>query len=207
MRHKWIECLLLLVLTISGCGPHKVQRDAQAPVEEWPNYGNDPGSSRHSPLTEITKDNVQYLKVAWVYHTGDLSYGNSTWNGKKVWAKSTFEATPLFVDGTLFVVSSFNRIIALDPETGREKWTFDPKLDRIGWYGDAFTCRGLATWVDPQRQPGEMCHRTIYVAALEGRLVAVDSEGRGPCPAFGTNGEVALTAGINIPIKGEYHWV
>jgi len=197
---------MLLGLTLSGCGPRKVERDAQAPVEEWPNYGNDPGSSRYSPLTEITRNNVRDLKVAWVYHTGDVSYANSTWNGKKVWAKSTFEATPLFVDGTLYIVSPFNRIIAIDPETGHEKWTFDPKLDRIGYYGDAFTCRGLATWVDPERQPGDVCRRSIYVATLDGRLVAVDSEGRGPCPAFGTNGEVALTTGVKIPIKGEYHF-
>jgi len=206
MRYKLIGGLMLLVLTLYGCGPRKVERDAQAPVEEWPNYGNDPGSSRYSPLTEITRNNLWDLKVAWVYHTGDVSYANSTWNGKKVWAKSTFEATPLFVDGTLYIVSPFNRIIALDPETGREKWTFDPKLDRIGYYGDAFTCRGLATWVDPERQPGDVCRRSIYVATLDGRLVAVDSEGRGPCPAFGTNGEVALTTGVKIPIKGEYHF-
>jgi len=205
MTTRWVGTLMLL-LSIAGCGSRKVQRESQAPVEEWPNYGNDPGSSRYSTLTEIGKDNVRYLKVAWVYHTGDISYANTIWNGQKVWAKSTFEATPLLVDGTLYVVTPFNRIIALDPETGREKWAFDPKLDRIGWYGDAFTCRGLATWVDPQRQRGEMCHRTIFVATLDGRLVAVDSEGRGPCPAFGANGEVALTTDINVPIKGEYHF-
>ena len=85
MRYKLIGGLMLLVLTFSGCGPRKVERDAQAPVEEWPNYGNDPGSARYSPLTEITKDNLRDLKVAWVYHTGDVSYANSTWNGKKVW--------------------------------------------------------------------------------------------------------------------------
>ena len=129
---QWFAGAVLLALTFAGCGPHTVERDAKAPVEEWPTYGNDPGSSRYSPLTEITKENLRDLKVAWVYHTGDISYANSTWNGKKVWAKSTFEATPLFVDGTLYIVSPFNRIIALDPETGREKWTFDPKLDRIG---------------------------------------------------------------------------
>jgi quinoprotein glucose dehydrogenase len=54
------------------------------------------------------------------------------------------------------VATSFNRIIALDPETGHEKWAFDPKIDRIGYYGDYFTCRGLAMWVDRQRKPGEI---------------------------------------------------
>ena len=75
---------------------------------------------------------------------GDVSDGKGTWNGQKVWAKSTFEATPLMTDGTLYIATPFNRIIALDPETGKEKWTFDPKLNRIGYYGDDFTCRGLA---------------------------------------------------------------
>ena len=203
---KWIGGVGLVAFALAGCGPHKVERDSKGPVEEWPTYGNDPGSSRYSPLTEITKSNLRDLKVAWVYHTGDVSYANTTWNGKKVWAKSTFEATPLFVDGTLYVVSPFNRVIALDPETGRERWVFDPNLDRIGYYGDAFTCRGLATWVDPERRPGDVCRRSIYVATLDGRLVAVDSEGRGPCPAFGSNGEVALTTGFQIPVKGEYHF-
>jgi quinoprotein glucose dehydrogenase len=206
LRLKWIGGVGLLALAFAGCSRQVTVRSPTAPVEEWPTYGNDSGSSRYSPLTEITKANLKSLKVAWTYHTGDLSYANTTWNGQKVWATSTFEATPLLVDGTLYIVTPFNRIIALDPETGREKWTFDPRIDRIGYYGDAFTCRGLATWVDRDRQPGELCHRAIFVATQDGRLVAVDSEGRGPCPAFGIHGEVSLTTGIKIPIKGEYHF-
>lgn len=196
----------LLVLVLAGCGPRLIERDSSAPVQEWPTYGNDPGSSRYSPLTEITKENVRYLKLAWTYHTGDVSNATGTWHGQKVWAKSTLEATPLVVDDTLYVASSFNRIIALDPETGREKWAFDPKIDRIGYYGDYFTCRGLATWVDPQRQPGEMCRRSIYEATLDGRLVAVDGASGQPCPAFGTAGQVSLASGIRTAVKGEYHF-
>jgi quinoprotein glucose dehydrogenase len=196
----------LLVLVLAGCGPRSIERDSSAPVQEWPTYGNDHGSSRYSPLTEITKDNVRYLKLAWTYHTGDVSEGAGTWHGQKVWAKSSFETTPLVVDDTLYVASSFNRIIALDPETGREKWAFDPKIDRIGYYGDYFTCRGLATWVDPQRQPGDMCRRSIYEATLDGRLVAVDGASGQQCPAFGAAGQVSLTGGIRTVVKGEYHF-
>jgi quinoprotein glucose dehydrogenase len=201
-RLGWVA----LLLTLAACRPPAIQRDPAAPVEEWPTYGNDPGSSRYSPLTEITKQNVKYLKVAWTYRTGDVSDATGTWNGQKIWAKSTFEATPLVVDDTLYVASAFNRIIALDPETGREKWTFDPKLDRIGYYGDYFTCRGLATWVDPQRQTGEACRRTIYEAVLDGRLVAVDGATGQPCTGFGEGGQVSLTAGIKTVITGEYHF-
>jgi len=80
---------------------------------KWPTYGNDAGSSRYSPLTEINRQNIRDLKLAWTYHTGDVARGDGTWNGQKIWAKSTSEATPLMVDDTLYIASSFNRIIAL----------------------------------------------------------------------------------------------
>ena len=91
-----------------------------------------------------------------------------------------------------------------DGETGREKWTFDPKLDRVGGYGNGLTCRGLATWVNPNSRPGDSCHRTIYEATLDGRLVAVDGVTGQPCGVFGTDGSVSLLAGIKTPWKGEY---
>jgi quinoprotein glucose dehydrogenase len=196
-----------LLVILGGCGSRPIQRDPSAAMAEWPTYGNDPGSSRYSPLTEITKENVSQLKIVWTYHTGDIASANGTWHGQKVWAKSTFEATPLMVEDTLYVVTPFNRIIALDAETGREKWTFDPKIDRIGYYGDFFTCRGVATWVDPERQPGELCRRIIYTATQDGRLIAADGATGRRCPAFGGDREVPLKADIrNIVIKGEYHF-
>ena len=191
-----LVCGLALALSLAACQRQVVRRDPGAPVEEWSTYGNEPGSSRYSPLTEITKTNVASLKVAWTYRTGDVSDGTGTWNGQKIWAKSTFEATPLMVDGTLYIATPFNRIVALDPETGKEKWAFDPKLNRIGYYGDDFTCRGLATWVDPKLRPGESCRRMIYEATLDGRLIAVDGETGKACAGFGTAGQVSLKAGI-----------
>src|SRR5579863_7751086 len=95
--------LCAVLLTLAACSSRPIIRDPAAQTEEWPAYGNDPGSARYSPLTEITKENVARLKVAWTYRTGDVSNGKGTWNGKKIWAKSTFEATPLMVDGTLYI--------------------------------------------------------------------------------------------------------
>ena len=201
-----------LALGLVGCAPPAALRDPAAPVAEWPNYGNDPGSSRYSPLTEINKDNVADLRVAWTYRTGDMSDGTSTWNGERVRSRSTFEATPLMVDNTLYVITPFNRIIALDPETGTQKWVFDPKIDRIGDYGDALTSRGLALHIDPKLQLGQPCHKTLYEATLDGRLIAVDADTGKPCSDFGANGEVNLKAGINLKTnvdwdnKGEYHF-
>jgi quinoprotein glucose dehydrogenase len=207
-----VGLVLGFVLGLMACSQPAVVRDSAAPVEEWPAYGNDPGSSRYSPLTEITKANVGSLKVAWTYRTGDVSEGNSTWEGKKVWARSTFEATPLMVDDTLYIVTPFDRIIALDPETGKQKWVFDPKLNRIGYYGDDFTCRGLATWVDHTVEHGEACYRMVYEETLDGRLIAVDARTGKACAGFGTAGQVSLMPGINLasginhPIPGEYHF-
>src|ERR1035438_806208 len=127
-----------------------------------------------------------------------MSDGTGAWNGQRVSAKSTFEATPLMADGTLYIATAFNRIIALDAETGKEKWAFDPKLNRIGYYGDDFTCRGLARRIDPKLPPGQACRKTIYEATLDGRLIAVDAETGNACAGFGTAGQGSLKAGINL---------
>ena len=74
---------------------------------------------RYSPLTKINRNNVSSLKIAWVFHTGDISDGRG--NRKR----SGFETTPLMVDGTLYLTTPFNRVIALDPETGAQRWVFE----------------------------------------------------------------------------------
>jgi quinoprotein glucose dehydrogenase len=73
------------------------------------------GGSRYSLLTQIDKNNVAQLEIAWEYHTGDVSDGS---DGRR---KSEFEATPIVADGTMYLSTPFNRVVALDPETGREK--------------------------------------------------------------------------------------
>src|SRR5712692_3272102 len=118
----------------------------QAPGNtEWPNYGNDPGGMRYSPLAQINRENVSKLEVAWIFHTGDISDGGG---GRK---RSGFETTPILVDGTLYFTTPFNRVIALDPETGKQLWAYDPKIDQTLDYGDGLVNRGVATWLDPAR--------------------------------------------------------
>src|SRR5579859_5344596 len=80
---------------------------------EWPYYGHDAGGMRYSPVGQINRQNVARLKVAWTYHTGDVA------DGAKGRNRSGFETTPIFVDGKLFLTTPFNRVIALDGETGR----------------------------------------------------------------------------------------
>ena len=94
-----------------------------AAAQEWPAYGGDPGNTRYSTLKQINRSNVTQLKVAWTYHTGDIS------DGSKYPVRSAFEATPLVVDGVMYVTTPFSRVIALDAETGKELWAFDPKIE------------------------------------------------------------------------------
>ena len=129
----------LVALVLSSVAAH-----AQAPGE-WPNYGNDPGGMRFSQLTQINRDTISKLKVAWTFHTGDIADGS---DGHK---RSGFETTPILVDGTLYLTTGFNRVIALDPATGKQRWAYDPEIDRSLNYGDGLINRGVATWLDESR--------------------------------------------------------
>jgi quinoprotein glucose dehydrogenase len=166
----------------------------------WPYYGGDAGGMRYSLLTQINPRNVSKLKVAWVFHTGDVSDGK---HGKQ---RSGFETTPILVDGILFLTTGFNRVIALNPATGTQRWSFDPKIDLTWDYGDALVNRGVATWLDPVRRgkTAVPCQRRIYEATLDARLVALDAATGIPCPDFGEHGQVSLR---NVPRyrAGRYH--
>ncbi len=155
-------------------------------VDDWPYYGHDPGGMRYSPLTQINRGNVSQLKIAWVFHTGDISDGSQ---GRR---RSGFETTPILVDGTLYISTPFNRVIAFDPKTGEQRWAYDPKIDPTWGYGDGLINRGVANWLDPARAAGQPCHRRIFESTLDARLVALDSATGAPCSDFGKGGQVSL---------------
>jgi quinoprotein glucose dehydrogenase len=168
-----------------------------ATADEWPAYGRDPGGTRFSPLTQINPGNVGRLHPVWTFHTGDIVGGP---NGD---GRSGFETTPLLVDGKLFITTGLNRVIALDPVTGKQTWAFDPKLNRTVIYGDGFINRGLAYWRDPGSSQGA-CAQRLYEATLDARLVALDAGTGAPCVDFGSNGEVNLADVANYR-AGWYH--
>jgi quinoprotein glucose dehydrogenase len=141
---------------------------------------------RYSPLTQINRDNVSKLKVAWIFHTGDISDGSG---GRK---RSGFEATPILVDGRLYFSTPFNRVIALSPETGKQLWAYDPKIDQTLDYGDGLVNRGVATWLDVNRTSGQPCRRRIYEATQDARLISIDAATGKPCLDFGDAGQVNL---------------
>lgn len=130
---------------------------------EWPAYGNDPGGARYSEASQITTSNVIKLKVAWTYATRDMHNPGPNGRGRP----SALETTPLYADETLYLTSGWGRVIALDPETAQEKWSYDPKIDPSAGWGD-FTNRGVAL----HRKGGRT---TIIGVAIDARLFALDA--------------------------------
>ena len=184
-RLSWF-CLLAVVVGAVAGGRKIAAGVGNTGDDEWAYYGHDAGGMRYSPLKQINRENVANLKVAWTFHTGDISDGH----GRR--KRSGFESTPLLVDATLYLTTPFNRVIALDPETGAQRWAYDPKIELDGDYGDGLVNRGVATWLDPVRQNGQPCRRRIFESAQDARLIAVDAANGSPCADFGKAGQVSL---------------
>jgi quinoprotein glucose dehydrogenase len=193
--------LALLALLLAGCLP-SAQSDLGARGDsgargdavssgEWPNYGNDAGGSRYSPLTQIDRQNVGRLRVAWTYRTGE------TVGEPRPYGHYAFEATPLMVEGALFLSTPYNRVIALDAETGQERWAWDAKVDRTHRLAIA-TSRGVSTWLDAKAGRDPACRRRIFVGTIDARLVALDAATGAPCADFGRAGQIDLSEGINV---------
>ncbi|MBV8819460.1 MAG: pyrroloquinoline quinone-dependent dehydrogenase [Acidobacteriaceae bacterium] len=130
------------------------------------------------------------LQIAWTFHTGDFS------DGKTLPSRSAFEATPLVVDGVMYVTTSFSRLVALDPETGKQLWDFDPKIDRERSY-NLYINRGAAFW-------GSGGQKRIFVGTLDGRLFSIDARDGKPDDSFGKAGHVNLREGVaeQFPKRG-----
>jgi quinoprotein glucose dehydrogenase len=157
-----VVALASLLLVAAVGTPLSAAEPTRGGIANWPYYGGDAGGSRYSPLTQIDKSNVAELKVAWEYHTGDISDGSDNRR------KSEFETTPIVADGTMYLSTPFNRVIALDPETGREKWSFDPKIGLHAEYSEGLVNRGVTLWIDPAKAEGDTCYRRIWRPLMRG---------------------------------------
>ena len=161
-------------------------------AQEWKHWGGDEGGTRFSRLKQINRSNVSKLEVAWTYRTGDSS------DGKDLPFRSTFEATPLVVDGTLYITTGFGRLIALDAETGRELWKFDPKVDLDRAY-NLYISRGLLVldrWAQEAHSDGHAGCRLFSIDASDGR----------PDKAFGNDGFIDLRAGVADKFPEQRLW-
>jgi len=203
MTPRWIPlgfALSLSLLTSCSPAPLSVPDAPARRTSEWPAYGGDLGGQRYVELDAIGPENVGSLRTAWTYRHGDVSDGKG-----RSRSGSTFQNTPILVDGTLYLCTPFNRVIALDPLTGAERWTYDPQIDLSVDYANDLVCRGVAAWLDDASRPDAPCARTIFTATNDARLVAIDAETGLACQGFGDGGEIDLNpAAGRQKWKGEY---
>ena len=188
--------LTLLAFSIWGCGRSPEPIDHSGPVAGWPHYGSQIDGGRFSPVDQIDPSNVDQLEVAWTYHTGDLLLTNEEGYG------TSFQNTPIVVGDTLYGCTPFNRIFALDSETGQERWTYDPKVDLEG--AILKICRGVSYWRDEAAQPGAECEERILMGTLDAQMIALDAHTGVPCSGFGEGGRIDLAEGIGDRTPGEY---
>src|SRR3954464_9203273 len=147
MRAMKLALVLPAVLLIGGLAFYALA----ASSTDWPEYGRDPGGMRFSPLTQITPANVSQLKLAWTYHmrptnfaataanapapagrgaagieveTPDGAPGARRGGGRFGSGFRPSQDTPLVIDGTMYIASPYSRVVALEPATGKEIWTY-----------------------------------------------------------------------------------
>ena len=197
---------LLLLAAQSGDVRAQSKPAQPAPSNEWPTYGHDSGGRRFSPLTQINPGNVGQLQVAWVYHMrppvpsppppaegapgaagrgragGDpgeaAAQGRGRGRGGSGFAAS--QATPLIVNGVMYLSTPYGRVAAVDPTTGKEMWAFQLPS------GNPST-RGVEYWPGDSKTPPQ-----IVFGTTSGRLFSLNAKSGQPNEAFGDKGSVDL---------------
>jgi len=163
--------------------------------ETWATFNGDLRAQKYSPADQITPENVGDLEQVWEYHTGDVSDGSGDI------PTSVWSATPLFVNDTLYLGTPFYRIIALEPDTGEEKWTYDPKARLEALTQPAMKNRGVAYWQADEPADGEACQKIVYIGTMDAKLHGVDADSGEPCAGFGENGVVDVNQWNTINAK------
>ena len=192
-----LSCMTIGILL--ACGPAFGQISPAPSGNEWRYYGHDPGGARFSPLKQINRANVGQLQRVWTY---EVPQGSDS-------GIEAFESTPLMVDGVLYFTTPTSRAIAVDGDSGKELWLFDP------FAGDStrrrpVPNRGVAYWEGESQTPcsgkGEKIGKRIFYATLDARLFALDAQTGRPCQGFGHEGAIDLREGVadNYP-KAEYN--
>jgi quinoprotein glucose dehydrogenase len=187
MRSAGMGLLVALIAAAPAAPP-------EGAAQEWPVYGGDQGATRYSSLSEINRANVRNLDVAWTWRPGETKldqYGTQP---------GTFQNTPLMIGGVLYVSTPYNRVVALDAATGRERWRYDPAPYTLGQppNGTGFVHRGVAAWRD------ERGRLRIFINSRH-RLIALDAETGEPAGDFGEGGSVDLTRGLTWAVNPRHY--
>ncbi len=194
----WPVTLVVLTLVLIVANTHAPKADAVAarsPVtasNDWPSFGGGPLADKFSTLSDITPGNAGKMKKLWEFVEPVPD------NGGKAPRKD--EVTPLQVGDKVFICQPDNLVLALDAETGRQVWRYDPHADLTG--AGANICRGLAYLEDSQDRA---CPHRLLMGTMDARLIAINADTGQTCDGFGKAGQVDLTAGLGDVKKGFYY--
>jgi quinoprotein glucose dehydrogenase len=174
---------------------------AQKPGEGWPTYGGDPGGTRFSHSSQITRNNLDQLRNVWTFHTHSM---DSAADREK---RPSLETTPVLWGDTLYLTSPFDDVFAVDARTGSERWHYTAPRSEV-LPGEIVTSRGVALW--PAGTPSDTnvaaCAHRVFVGTLDAHLLALDTRTGRKCVDFGDKGSVDLTVGVHHE-KGAFYGV
>ncbi len=189
------------------------------PDGEWQSYGRTEFGERYSPLKQITPANVGNLTEAWRIRTGDMPTDKDP-------VELTNQNTPLKVNGMLYACTAHSKVLALDPDTGKEIWRYDPQIqgpdgnDFRGWAH--MTCRGVSYYDEAAYSKSDVpsapaalstagqavatsCPRRLFLPTADARLIALNADTGKVCEDFGDKGVVNLRANIGKFTPGGYY--
>jgi len=170
---------------------------AATPAEvDWPYYGGDQGGMKYSVLTDINRSTVKHLVPAWQWSPSEK---NLPQFGTK---PGTFQNTPLMIDNVLYVSTPYNRVVALNAETGAELWSFDPKAYEDGQppNGTGYVHRGVAAWRDAKNG-----NKLRIFMNSRYRLICLDAVTGKPVDSFGDHGIIDLSHGLVWEINKKHY--
>jgi len=195
--------------SMAATAPHDA---AGVAPNDWTAYGRSGYGDRYAPAAQITPANASQLQQVWSYHTGDFK-------GKNDPAEIANEVTPIKVNGMLYMCTPHNIVIALNPDTGKEIWRHDPKINRDASTYQHMICRGVSYWdvnapslagpATPAKNPAGAtaaadleCPRRIFAPTMDATLIALNADTGAACKSFGENGVVGLTHGMAMKKRG-----
>lgn len=152
----------------------------------WPTFHGNLAAQKYSDATQITPGNVGELERVWEVHTGDVADGSGEL------PPSYFNATPIYANDTLYIGTAFYRILALDPATGEQLWSYDTgsSLEQLTQPG--LKTRGVAYWQAEDPQDGLPCQKIVYMGTNDAKLHAVDADTGAACAGFADNGALDI---------------
>jgi quinoprotein glucose dehydrogenase len=148
----------------------------------WYTFNGNLEAQKYSEADQITPENVGQLRKVWEVHTGDMSDGSG-----KI-PLSDWSATPLFVNDTVYVSTPFYRVFAIEPDTGKVKWTYDTHSTLEALTQPDLKSRGVAYWQAASSQPGIPCQKIVYVGTMDAKVHAVDADTGKKCEGFANGG-------------------